>query len=314
MGNGCAFSFGEWLATITRGAVWSTHRAARPLLTLTFFTKGRSASAGARRSTLTCRGHTLRWQLPSRRRGPTRGSASGWRIACVIPKRFQRLLEAWHYILNHVSNSTDVRSLLLLPQKRCGALTTAFCMIASLRRSSGALGALPRPRTEEGAFWRIAWAVPTRVSMIMGALAIKIARAGVGMLFRMPPKRGEGAKAARSLHVTVAVTSLSRPLAISRTSFSALSRTGTGAILRGRTRTLTAPLPSPLSLRRGRAGRASVGGARRIHTLLSPTGWEKTLELGPGMGEQAGGSFSWPPSPPEAGGGTGEAATTSSLI
>ena len=56
--------------------------------------------------------------------------------------------------------------------------------------------------------------------MIMGALAIKIARTGAGTLFRMPPKRGEGARAARSLHVTVVVTSLSRPLAISRTSLS----------------------------------------------------------------------------------------------
>ena len=35
------------------------------------------------------------------------------------------------------------------------------------------------------------------------------------------------------------------------------------------------------------------------------------VELSPGMGEQAGGSLYWPPSPPEAGGGTGEAATSS---
>ena len=147
--------------------------------------------------------------------------------------------------------------------------------------------------------------------MIMGALAIKIARASTGTLFRMLSKRRAGA-----------VTSLSRTLAIPRTSLSALSRTGTGAILRGkrgRKRTLIARLPSPLSLRRGRAGRASVGGARRIQTLLSPPRREKTAgtqagEGGASGGGGGGGSFSWPPSPPEAGGGTGEAATTSSLI
>ena len=44
-------------------------------------------------------------------------------------------------------------------------------------------------------------------------------------------------------------------------------------------------------------------------TLLMGEG--SRVELSPGMGEQAGGSLSWPPSPPEAGGGTGEAATSS---
>ena len=52
-------------------------------------------------------------------------------------------------------------------------------------------------------------------------------------------------------------------------------------------------------------------GSKRFSHL---PGERRRLELGPGMGEQAWGSFSWAPSPPEAGGGTGEAATTSSLI
>ena len=100
--------------------------------------------------------------------------------------------------------------------------------------------------------------------MIMGALAIKIARAGAGTLFRMLPQRGEGARAARSLHVTVAVTSLSRPLAILRTSLSALSRTGTGE--------------------RGGPSWEEPEGSTRFSRL---PGERRRLELGPGMGEQA---------------------------
>ena len=67
-----------------------------------------------------------------------------------------------------------------------------------------------------------------------GALAIKIVRAGAGTLFRMLSKRRAGARAVRSLHVTGAVTSLSRTLAIPQTSLSALPRTGKGAIPRGK--------------------------------------------------------------------------------
>ena len=186
-------------------------------------------------------------------------------------------------------------------------------MIASLRRSSGAVGTLPRPRAVEGAFWIIAWVVLMRVSMIMGALAIKIVRAGAGTLIRMLSKRRAGARAAQSLHITGAVTSLSRTLAIPRTSLSVLSRTGKGAKPRGkrvRTRTLTAPLPSVEGERGGPAWEEPEGSKRFSHL----PGERRRLELGPGMGEQVGGSFSWPPSPPEAGGGTGEAATISSLI
>ena len=262
---------GGWLATITSGAVWTPLRAPRSLLTL--FMTGGGASAGARSSTVARWGHTLCWALLSRRRCPTRGSASRRRMACVPFQSIQRLLEAWHSIVDEVTHCTDIRTLLLL-RKRCAALVRASREIASLRRSSGAVGVLPRPRAVGGAIPRIACAILARVSFITGAFAIKIARAGV--LFWWFHKRGGRARAARSLQVTVAVSSLSRPLAKTRISTSTFSRRGAGAIPRGRTKTLTAPLPSSLSLRRGRARRARVGGARSVYTLPSLDGRRKS--------------------------------------
>ena len=80
----------------------------------------------------------------------------------------------------------------------------------------------------------------------------------------MLSKRRAGGRAARSLHVIGTITSLSGAMAIPRTSLSALSRTGAGAIPRGnrgKTRTLTTPPPSP---------RRESGEGQRVRSQMDP--------------------------------------------